>query len=107
METCPICLRELIAGGSIDEHHLVPTTFRNRYKDSVHTKDNKIVIHKVCHRKIHATFAEADLYSYYHTLERILEHDEIQKFIKWISKKPSDYYSKNKETRERKGKRRR
>jgi len=107
MKECPICSRKLITGDSIDEHHLVPKTFKNRYKDKVHTKDNKIIIHKVCHRKIHATFAEIDLYSYYHTVERILEHVEIQKFIKWIAKKPLDYYSKNKETRERKHKRRR
>lgn len=107
MKKCPICSRELIAGDSIDEHHLVPKTFKNRYKDNINNKDNKIIIHKVCHRKIHATFAESDLFSYYNTIERILEHDEIQKFVKWIAKKPADYYSKNIETRTRKSKRKR
>lgn len=93
---CPICNRELIPENT-ESHHLIPKTFKGR---------DTIDIHRMCHQKIHATFSERDLLQYYHTAERIAEHEEIQKFIKWISKKPPEFYDKNDDTQERKRKRR-
>lgn len=62
-------------------------------------------IHKMCHQKIHATFSERELLNHYNTFERMLAHEEIQKFVKWVGKKPSDYYDKNNDTAGRKSKR--
>jgi hypothetical protein len=101
MNKCPICNRN--EGGEMQKHHLIPKTYRSRTE--VHHPSNRILIHKICHQKIHSTFAERDLFGYYHTVERILEHDEIQKFIIWIKRKPLDFYSKNNDTVERKRKR--
>lgn len=84
--------------GSFNEHHLVPATFKGK---------EKITIHKICHSKLHSAITEREMEHYYHTIERLLEHEEIQKFIKWVKKQPDDFYSKNKETKERKRKRRR
>ena len=103
-EICPICDRPY--GGEMQEHHLKPVTFKTRTKE-VHDRDNKVTIHKMCHQKIHATFPEYELLNYYHTVERIREHPEIQKFIKWISKKDPDFYDKNDDTKHRKQKRKR
>lgn len=64
-----------------------------------------IDIHKMCHQKIHATFSERELQKTYHTFEAMLQHEEIQKFVKWIAKKAVDYYDKNNDTSARKGKR--
>lgn len=100
--TCPICGRP--DGGKMEDHHLLPKTFHRR-NSSIHGKENLIHIHSVCHSKIHSTIPEADLYSHYHTVERLLEHEDIQKFIKWIKSKPVDFYSKNKDTSYRKKKR--
>jgi len=100
--TCPICNREY--GGEMQDHHLIPKTFSGR-ASGVHDRDNLVAIHKICHQKIHATFAENELYQYYHTVERLIEHEEMQKFIKWISKKPADFYDKNADTKSRKRKR--
>lgn len=102
MTSCPICGRD--KGGEMQSHHLLPRTFRTR-TTSVHDKENRVDIHKVCHQKIHATFSEQELFQYYHTVERIREHDEMQKFIKWVRKKPADFYNKNNETQSRKRKR--
>lgn len=99
---CPICGRE--AGGEMQSHHLLPRTFRTRTK-AVHDNDNKVVIHKVCHQKIHATFSEQELFTLYHTISSIVEHPEMSKFIKWVSKKPATFYNKNNETASRKRKR--
>ncbi len=87
-------------------HHLKPVTYRSRTKE-VHDPDNLVLIHAMCHQKIHATFAEQELLAFYHTVERIREHEEMIKFRKWISKKPADYYDKNDDTKNRKRRRKR
>ena len=93
---CPICDREMLEG-SHNEHHLIPSTFGGK---------EKIPLHVICHDKLHHTFSEREMVNYYHTIKRIIENEEIQKFIKWIRKKDIHYYSKNKDTKKRKGKRR-
>lgn len=95
---CPVCQREMISGKSIDDHHLVPKTFKGK---------ETVTVHKICHRKLHSVFTEREMAKYYNTIERLLEHEEIQKFVKWVSKKDPEFYSGSKETMSRKGKRRR
>jgi hypothetical protein len=94
---CPLCDRDMIPGPSLDEHHLIPKTFKGKDLETCH---------KVCHNKIHATFSERELLNYYHTWERLRDHEEIQKFIKWVAKKPPEYFDISKETKDRKSKRR-
>jgi hypothetical protein len=79
--TCPLCSREL--GNDVNKHHLIPKTFKG--KDTV-------TLHRICHRKIHSVFTERELLKHYHTIERLLEHEEIQKFVSWVSKKDPDFY---------------
>lgn len=94
---CPICNREMIDGPSIDEHHLIPKTFKGR---------ETILLHRICHQKLHSVFTEREMFQYYHTVDRLLENSEIQKFVKWVSKKDPEFYSTNRETKQRKAKRR-
>jgi len=96
-EICPLCKRPM-PEGSYNEHHLIPITFKGT---------EKVTLHIVCHDKLHHTLSEREMQHHYHTIERLLEHEEIQKFIKWVSKQPTDYYSHHKDTRDRKRKRRR
>lgn len=93
---CPICDREL-GDINVDEHHLIPKTFKGT---------NTITLHRICHTKLHSAITEREMQHYYNTVDRLLEHEEIQKFIQWVSKKPIEYYSKNDETHHRYGKRR-
>lgn len=65
----------------------------------------KIVLHRVCHDKIHHTFSESELSGYYYTVERLRSHPEIVKFVKWVRKQRPDFYTKHKDTRERNRKR--
>ena len=94
--TCEICGREL-GTKLISEHHLIPKT---------HGGKQKILLHNICHQKIHSVYTEKQLQKYFHTPSRILESEEIQKFVKWIQKKPVDYYDKSDETTTRYSKRR-
>ncbi len=93
---CPLCHRPM-PEGSWNEHHLVPATFGGR---------EKITLHLVCHDTLHRTFNEREMKRYYNTIGRMMEHDSIQAFVTWIKKKPNDYYSKTKETKDRKRNRR-
>jgi 5-methylcytosine-specific restriction endonuclease McrA len=81
--TCPLCGRQLIAGKSIDEHHLLPKSQGGR---ETHT------IHRICHRKIHATFTEKELARSYSTWEALQAHEDIAAFIAWVKKKAPEYY---------------
>lgn len=96
-EDCPLCRREL-GTKRVQRHHLVPKTFGGKVL---------VDLHQMCHQKIHATFTERELEKHYHTIERLLEHEEIQKFVKWICKKPPEFYNKNDDTSVRKKKRKR
>ena len=102
METdkCELCGREL-GSVNIDEHHLIPKTFKGKSD-----KTNLRPMHKICHRKLHASLSEREMLNYYHTFARLLEHEEIQKFVKWVATKSLDYYSGSDETKIRKSKRR-
>lgn len=83
-----MCHREMIEGKSTDRHHLVPKTFGGKEQH---------LVHRVCHQKIHSLFTERELEKYYHTFERIRDHIEMKKFVKWLKNKPPDFYSKNKD----------
>jgi hypothetical protein len=94
---CPLCHRPL-GDVNIDRHHLVPKTFRGK---------EQVELHKICHRKIHATFTERELANYYYTFERLRENEHITNFIKWVAKRDPGFYDSSQETVDRKSKRRR
>jgi hypothetical protein len=94
---CPICGRSMIKNGFNDEHHLIPKAKNGRYTD-------KVRIHRVCHEKIHSIWSESELASFYYTIERINSHHDMKKFIKWVKKKPDDFYAKTKLSATRKRK---
>lgn len=77
----------MIKGPSVDKHHLVP-----KCKGGKETE----LMHKICHRKIHSLFNEKELAKEYNTAEKIKEHPEVQKFIKWIKKKDPEFYESSK-----------
>lgn len=94
--TCPLCDRPL-GTENVDRHHLIPKTFKGK---------EMVSLHRICHRKIHATFTERELLNYYHTIERLRENEDISKFVTWVSKKPLEFYDGSQETNKRKAKRR-
>ena len=61
-------------------HHLI--------QPSKGGKDTATVpMHKICQAKVRAVFTETEIKSYYNAADRIKEHEDIAKFIKWVSKK--------------------
>lgn len=92
---CPLCKRPL--GSSYNKHHLIPKTFRGK---------ETVDIHRICHDKIHSLFTERELKQEYNTIEKLLQHEEIQKFVKWLANKHPDFYERNRDIGERKKRRR-
>lgn len=80
---CPLCHRPLEPGPSVDEHHLVPRSEGGKIK---------AVIHRICHRKIHATFSERELTQGFSTWQALQAHPEIAAFVKWVANKPPAFY---------------
>lgn len=89
METqkCPLCQREL-GEINISKHHLVP-------KSKGGTFGEIVMLHNICHQKIHSVFSEKELRDDYHTIEKLLAHEQIIKFVKWVTKKESAFYERN------------
>ena len=80
---CPLCGRLLEIGSSVDEHHLIPRSEGGKIKT---------LIHRICHRKIHATFSERELASEYSTWQALKTHPEIAAFVRWVAGKPPAFY---------------
>lgn len=97
-DNCPICKRELGDDLNWNSHHLIPKTFKG---------SETVDIHRICHNKLHSVFSERELVKYYYTIDRIMENKEMQKYAKWISNKPIDFYTKTKDSTIRNKKRRR
>lgn len=91
-EVCPLCEREIPASQR-DEHHLVPKS-----------KGGKVTqhVHRICHRQIHALFSEAELEKRYSTVESLLTHPEMRKFVDWVKKKPPEFIDGAKRSSRRK-----
>jgi hypothetical protein len=84
----------LVAGPSINKHHLIPKTFGGI---------DAVWIHVICHTKIHSVFTERELFNRFHTFERLVEHPEMEKFVKWVRKRHPEYRDKNRATRDKRG----
>ncbi|MET0906606.1 MAG: HNH endonuclease signature motif containing protein [Tardiphaga sp.] len=77
-DVCPLCGR-VLPPEQRDAHHLVP-----KMKGGRETQH----LHRICHRQIHALFTEAELAKTYNTVEALLAHPQIQKFVSWVRRKP-------------------
>lgn len=82
---CPLCLRPL--GGKVSLHHLVPKSLGGKHTDTV-------MLHQICHSKIHQVFSERELLKHYHTIAKLRMHEEIHKFVEWLENKPPEFYTR-------------
>ena len=76
--TCQICG----VNDNLTKHHLIPQVKDRRSRKSAET----ISICSLCHTTIHAKFNESYLRDNLNTLEKILENDQMKKYIEWRKK---------------------
>ena len=91
---CSLCGRTM--AGPCNKHHLVPISKGGRNTPTV-------LLHKICHDKIHAVFTENELKKHYYTMESLQQQEEMATFIQWVRKKEPEFYDKSVKTRSRKG----
>ncbi len=89
---CPICGRPMIAGPSVDEHHWIPKS-----QGGCETA----LLHRVCHRTLHARFSERELARDYATAEAVRADPQMAKFIRWVRKRPPEYMDWPRDVRKR------
>jgi hypothetical protein len=87
--TCELCGR---AARELTRHHLIPRT-RHKNKRNKKMFDRQEIHRTVdlcrpCHRHIHATLDNKTLEREYNTVEALLSHPDIGRFVAWIRDKP-------------------
>ena len=82
-EFCLLCGRFLTE--PYDKHHIIPKSRGGNVT---------VLLHRICHSKIHSVLSEKELETNFNSIEKLKDHLEIKKFIKWISGKPPGFYKK-------------
>jgi hypothetical protein len=82
----------MIDGPSVDRHHLVPKTEGGR---------ETVVMHRICHRKIHSVLDERALATTYADPEALKTHPDIAAFIRWVRTKPPEFYKRTEPAKRR------
>ncbi len=85
---CPLCQRTIPAAQR-DAHHLVP-----RSRGGVRTE----YLHRICHRQIHALFTETELARQYYSVESLLAHPEMARFVNWVRTKPDGFFERTRKS---------
>ena len=84
---CEMCGRER----PLTFHHLIPRTchrnkwFRKNF-DKLDMQQRGINVCRDCHNFIHQHFSEKVLGREFNTLEKLLENQEIVRFVKWLQR---------------------
>jgi 5-methylcytosine-specific restriction endonuclease McrA len=82
MKVCSLCGRKI----PLDQetrHHLIP-----KGRGGTQSTRNLVLLHKECHLKIHSVISVDDLAKKYYTIDKLLEYDEIKRYIKWVKNRP-------------------
>mgnify|MGYP006277697207 CR=1 FL=1 len=82
----------MIEGPSVDRHHLVPKTEGGR---------ETVVMHRICHRKIHSVLDERALATTYADPEALKAHPDIAAFVRWVRTKPPEFTKRTEPTKRR------
>jgi hypothetical protein len=85
---CPLCGRPIPAPQR-DAHHLVP-----RSQGGKHTE----LLHRICHRQIHALFSETELARELSTVEALLARPEVSRFVAWVQGKPDGFMERTRKS---------
>lgn len=89
LPVCPLCCRS-VPPAQQDAHHLVPRSEGGR---------ETVILHRICHRQVHALFTETELARQYATPQALLAHPRMQAFVQWIRRKPDDFYERTRKSR--------
>ena len=78
---CSICNR-LTPPQYQEKHHLIPKSQKGK---------ETIIVCCNCGDILHKLFSNKEMEKIYNNLDAILYNDDVQKWIKWIKKKPNSF----------------
>ena len=81
---CPLCKRK-IPSSQKDAHHLIPKSYGGK---------KTVLLHRICHRQIHALFSEVELARQLNSVELLRGSEDLQSFIKWVKSKQDDFFER-------------
>ena len=84
---CALCLRPIPPGVPQSLHHLIPKLKGGKGGPTV-------LVHHICNKEIHASLSEAELARVYNTPEMLRSHPRLEKFARWVAKRPPEFLSK-------------
>jgi hypothetical protein len=90
---CPLCNRP-IPRDQQDAHHLVPRSEGGK---------QTVLLHRICHRQIHALFTEVELARYYATIEALNAHPDMMRFLQWVATRPDGFSERVRKSRRKRG----
>jgi hypothetical protein len=86
--TCTLCKREEC---EVTRHHLIPRTRHKNKKTKRETEHEDriktVPLCKPCHNQIHRILTEKEMEREYNTVEALLAHPDVAKFVEWISRR--------------------
>lgn len=83
-ERCGLCGRETPL---LTEHHLVPRSQGRR--QGVKPQDlPTVMLCPACHKFLHRTFTNAELAGEYSSVDALLEHEAVRRFVAWVRTQP-------------------
>lgn len=85
----------LIAGPSIDTHHLLPRS---------HGGKITVTLHRICHQAIDPTLSEAELARGFASIEALQQYPDLNRLIARVRKRPADYQDRSRWSRLRRRK---
>jgi hypothetical protein len=91
---CPLCDRPLPDGPSVDLHHPVPRALGGTVT---------VPMHRICHRKLHATYSERELAGFGEDWARLRAQPEVASFVRWVARRPAEFYDGSRRMRRARG----
>jgi hypothetical protein len=82
----------MLAGASVDHHHWLPKSKGGRKAD---------FLHLICHRKIHSLFSRQELAAEFGTPEAVRRHPQMQKFIRWVRRRPPELVARHRQPKDK------
>ena len=81
---CALCGRSV---PTLTEHHLIPRSQGRRRGVRAHELPT-VQLCAACHKFLHATFSNAELAQDHTTVQALLTHDDVRRFVAWIRRQP-------------------
>jgi len=90
MQYCNLCNRQIADPKYKEKHHLVPCSKGGK---------DVVVVCIDCGNQVHQLFTNNDLRDRYNTIEALKSNVDVQKWIRWVCKRPFGVCMKTKKRR--------